>query len=143
LVERSFDQLHKHQQWFMFTTDFVLPPVGVVHGWGATGANAPMGRRYSTAFCDWIKQHHFDRMPKSTRSVAIELNENISAIEQWRATLTDKERRRCVHPLSNVRRWRAQNKTKSADDVAKAAAALRRFLTLMEVLPADQAAPFW
>lgn len=25
----------KHQLWFMFTLDFVLPPVGVVHGWGA------------------------------------------------------------------------------------------------------------
>jgi hypothetical protein len=24
-----------HQKWFMFTVDFVLPPIGVVHGWGA------------------------------------------------------------------------------------------------------------
>src|SRR5450759_3602226 len=81
-------------------------------------------------------------MPKSTRSVALELNENIFAIEQWRATLTDKERRRCVHPLYNVRRWRAKNKTES-DDAAKAAAAWRRFVACMEALPPDQAAPLW
>jgi len=24
-----------NQSWFMFTLDFVAPPVGVVHGWGA------------------------------------------------------------------------------------------------------------
>lgn len=25
----------KTQQWFLFTLDFVCPPIGVVHGWGA------------------------------------------------------------------------------------------------------------
>jgi hypothetical protein len=112
----------------------------------STGANAPMGRRYSEAFCEWINQHHFDRMPKSTRSVALELNENISAIEQWRASLTDKERRRCVHPLSNVRAWRkatAPNRASGTDDVAKAAAAWRRFIACMETLSPEQAFSFW
>ena len=46
-------------------------------------------------------------MAKSVRSVAIELHENAAAIEVWRATLPEKQRRRLVHPLSNVRRWRA------------------------------------
>jgi hypothetical protein len=46
-------------------------------------------------------------MPKSTRSVAIELHENAAAIEQWRSTLSERQRRRLIHPLSNVRRWRA------------------------------------
>ena len=105
-----------------------------------------MGRRYSVAFCEWINRHGFDKIPKSTRSVALELNENIAAIEAWRAALTDRGRRRCVHPLSNVRRWRAatrQNKNKGSDDVAKAAAAWHRCVACMEALPADQAQPLW
>jgi hypothetical protein len=71
---------------------------------------------------------------------------SIAAIEAWRATLNDKERRRCAHPLSNVRRWRTatkQNKTKASDDVAKAAAAWRHFVALVEALPPDQARPLW
>jgi hypothetical protein len=39
--------------------------------------------------------------------VAIELHENATAIEAWRATLPEQRRKRLVHPLSNVRRWRA------------------------------------
>ncbi len=118
--------------------------VGRDHALRATGANAPMGRRYSTAFCDWIKQHHFDRMPKSTRSVALELNENIAAIEAWRSTLTEKQRRRCVHPLSNVRRWRsATAQAKSIDAHRAATAAWRRFVACVEMLSPDQAAPLW
>jgi DNA-directed RNA polymerase specialized sigma24 family protein len=78
---------------------------------------------------------------------ALELNENVTAIEQWRTTLKDKQRRRCVvHPLSNVRAWRkatAQNKTNDTDDVSKAAAAWRRFVACVNSLPPDQAAPLW
>jgi hypothetical protein len=35
------------------------------------------------------------------------LHENAKAIEAWRATLPERQRRRLVHPLSNVRRWQA------------------------------------
>jgi hypothetical protein len=120
--------------------------VGRDHALRVTGANRPMGRRYAVAFSEWINRHGFDKMPKSTRSVALELNENIAAVEAWRATLTDRERRRCAHPLSNVRRWRAatrQNKAKGSDDVAKAVAAWHRFVACLEALPADQAQPLW
>jgi hypothetical protein len=85
-------------------------------------------------------------MAKSVRSVAIELHENIAAITAWRTTLSEKDRRRLVHPLSNVRRWRAAtvHKTKCADDALKAAEiAWRRFTQLVAVLPPDQAAPLW
>jgi hypothetical protein len=54
-----------------------------------------------------MTQHGFDKMAKSARSVAIELHENANAIEAWRETLPEKQRKRLVHPLSNVRRWRA------------------------------------
>jgi hypothetical protein len=81
--------------------------VGKAHALRVTGANAAWGRNYSREFSDWIKRHGFDAMAKSVRSVAIELHENAKAIEAWRATLPEQQRRRLVHPLSNVRRWRA------------------------------------
>jgi hypothetical protein len=121
--------------------------IGRTHALRVTGANRPMGRRYSRVFCEWITRHGFDQMPKSVRSVALELNENIAAIEEWRATLSDREQRRCVHPLSNVRRWQkatAPDKPDIASDPVRAAtAAWRRFVTSMEALAPDQAAPLW
>jgi hypothetical protein len=120
--------------------------VGRDHALRVTMANAPMGQRYSKAFSAWIKRHHFDTMPKSTRSVAIELNENIAAITAWRATLSEKAQRRLVHPLSNVARWKkttAVDKSSRIDVVEQATATLNKFLSLMESLPPDQAAPLW
>ena len=81
--------------------------VGRNHAMKVTGANRPEGQTYCKAFSSWIEQHGFKKMAKSVRSVAVALAENAPAIEAWRATLPEKQRRRLVHPLSNVRRWRA------------------------------------
>src|SRR5262245_18380891 len=53
----------------------------------ATGAHQAWGRAYIPSFTDWIKRHGFERMPASTRSVAIELAENVEAITIWRDSL--------------------------------------------------------
>jgi hypothetical protein len=85
-------------------------------------------------------------MAKSVRSVAIELHENAKAIEAWRATLPEKQRRRLVHPLSVTRRWRAatQSNGKCPQDLQRdALGAWRRFVSCVRSLPADQAAPLW
>ena len=55
--------------------------VGKAHALRVTGANAAWGRNYCHVFGEWIKQHHFDRMAKSVRSVAIELHENVHGVE--------------------------------------------------------------
>jgi len=39
-------------------------------------------------------------------SEALDLNENIVAIEQWRSTLDDKQRRRLRDPQNVVKKWR-------------------------------------
>jgi len=97
------------------------------------GANAAWGQHYSREFSKWMKAHGFDRMLKSTRSVAIELHENANTIEASRATLPERQRKRLVHPLSNVRRWRASlnhgNGKCPADLKRDAAAAWRRFVS--------------
>lgn len=82
----------------------------------------------------------------ATRSIAIELAENVEAIEQWRSTLPEKRRRRLVHPLSNVARWKAAtaHNGECPTDLHRAAVlAWARFRSCLEALPADQAAPLW
>jgi len=54
--------------------------VGKAHALRVTGANAAGGRNYSREFGAWIKQHCFERMTKSVRSVANELAENARAL---------------------------------------------------------------
>jgi hypothetical protein len=118
--------------------------IGKAHALKITGANAAWGRNYSAAFAEWNRQHGFDRMASSVRSVAIELHEHIDQIESWRSTLPEWQRRRLIHPLSVIRRWRsATAQPKSADSVAKAAASWNRFVACMNSLPPDVALPLW
>lgn len=113
----------------------------------STGANSAWGRVYSRAFSDWIKRHHFDRMPPPTRSVAIELAENAEAVTAWRNSLPERQRRHLIHPLSVTRRWKASlthGNGKCPQDLKReAAAAWRRFVSCVEGLPPEQAAPLW
>jgi hypothetical protein len=59
----------------------------------------------------------------------------------------EKQRRRLVHPLSNVRRWRASlnhGNGKCPQDLKRdAVAAWKRFVSCVELLPPDQARPLW
>jgi hypothetical protein len=109
----------------------------------ASEANTWRERNYYHQFSRWLREHGFGTMAKPVRSVCIELYENIDAITKWRATLSEKQRRRLIHPLSNVRRWRAaaMPEGKSRNDFKmEARAAWRRFLRCVSMLPpADQA----
>src|SRR5215472_7313461 len=121
--------------------------IGKAHALRVTGANRAAGQHYCREFGKWVRKYGFDLMPKSTRSVAILLHENATAIEQWRATLPERHRRRLVHPLSNVRAWRASTVNgngKCLQDLKREAMrAWRRFVSCARLLPPDQAAPLW
>jgi hypothetical protein len=120
--------------------------VGKAHGPARHWRERGMGPALFSRIRKWIKANGFDRMPKSTRSVAIELFENATAIEAWRATLPEKQRRRLVCPLSNVRRWRAATQSNGkapADLKREAMAAWRKFMSCVRALPADQALAWW
>jgi hypothetical protein len=75
------------------------------------------------------------------------LHENATAIEEWRASLPERQRRRLVHPLSNVRAWRAStvngNRKCLQDLKREAMRAWRRFVSCARLLPPDQAASLW
>jgi hypothetical protein len=108
----------------------------------ATGAKT--GKHYARSFYAWANQHGFNGMNKEARWAAVDLVENLSAVEQWRATIPENERRRLINPLSNVRRWRRSLTSKAeTDPLMKAQAAWRHFTCCMSALSQDQAAPFW
>ena len=121
--------------------------VGKAFALRTTGANAAWGRNYSHAFGEWMKEHGFASLPKSTRSHAIELAEHEAAITAWRDSLPDRQRRRLVHPLSVTRRWRAATASPEARSPADlrrdATAAWKRFCACAEALPPDQSADLW
>jgi hypothetical protein len=118
--------------------------LGKAHALRVTSANAAWGRSYSRAFGQWIKANGFDKMPPPTRSVAIELHENIASIERWRSTLQERQRQRLVHPLSVTRRWKAATtEAKKIDAQEIAAAAWSRFVACVNSLPPDVALPLW
>src|SRR5262249_37712171 len=101
---------------------------------------------YIYEFGRWMKANGFGGIPKSVRSVAIELAENLSSIEAWRDTLPDRQRKRLVHPLSNVRRWKAATmpEGKSHNDFKmEARAAWRRFLHCVSMLPPADRSAMW
>jgi hypothetical protein len=101
---------------------------------------------YIYEFSKWMRDHGFGDMPKSVRSVAIELAENLSAIEAWRTTLPERQRKRLIHPLSNVRRWKAAttyNGKSPTDYKRDALFHWRRFLSCVQALPAAEQAMMW
>jgi hypothetical protein len=114
----------------------------------AAQTNTARGARYSKRFNEWLIAHGFTNidMLKSTRSHSIELVENLSSIEYFRATaLTEKERRRLQGPQQNVRRWRRAQQTAEPkrDDIARALAAWRSFKTAMQALSQSQGGEIW
>jgi hypothetical protein len=110
----------------------------------ATGANAPMGRRYSVAMSGWLQQHNFTGIEKSVRSAALDLVEHLAEVEAFRATLSEKRQRQLKHPLSNVAAWRKATTQAKSTDLHKAAVlAWHRFTALARALPATEARPLW
>jgi hypothetical protein len=109
-----------------------------------SGANAAWGRNYSRAFSDWLQQHPFPNMHASTRSHAIELHENIKAIEKWRASLPERKRQ-LINPQSVVKRWKASlahGEQKAPQDLKRdAIGAWRRFVACIEAMPTEMAQP--
>ena len=82
----------------------------------------------------------------SAAAAALDLAANLEVIDQWRDSLPEEQRRRLIQPLSVRRRWRAatQHNGKAPQDFKRdAIAAWRKFVSCVEALPPDQAAPFW
>jgi hypothetical protein len=116
--------------------------IGKQHCLHATGARNTRDRRYCLAFSKWMKACGFTGITPSVRSHAIEVFEHLQDIETWRKNLSDRQRRRLIHPLAVLRRWRAATmpEGKSLTHLrCDARAALKHFLTCLRKLPTNEA----
>jgi hypothetical protein len=117
------------KQWALLTVDLDAP-------WHQ--------RRYGAKFSKWLQAHGFDAMRPSDRSDAITLFENREAIDRWRATLSEKQRRRLRGCQQNVKRWRKESgQPARRDDVTRALVAWQCFIARVKALPPEQAAAVW
>jgi hypothetical protein len=142
----AIGQAESYENW---RTIALALRLGRDHALRVSGANAPNGRRYTVALSDWLNRNFASTkpMPKQTRYWCLQLNDHLPAIEQWRTTLPERQRRKLINPVSVVRHWQratGQLKSRCTDDMQRAAMiAWRRFVACVEALPPDQAAPVW
>ena len=76
------------------------------------GTNKPEGKGYVTAYAEWLKRYKVDDMDKSDRAKLLQLMEERPGVEEWRATLTDYERRNLNNPTMVWRKWTAATRVK-------------------------------
>jgi len=76
------------------------------------GVNRPEGKGYNTALSEWLTRYGVSDMDASDRAKLLQLMEERLAIEEWRATLTDHERRTLNNPTLVWRKWNAMTKEK-------------------------------
>jgi hypothetical protein len=76
------------------------------------GTNRPEGKGYVTAYGEWLKRFRLDDMDKSDRAKLLQLMEERPAVEEWRATLTDHDRRNLNNPIIVWRKWTAATRVK-------------------------------
>ena len=69
------------------------------------GTVVPVGGGYSNAFNDWLIYNRFNLGP-SHRAKLLAAMSILPEIEAWRATLTERERRRMNHPGAVLRNYR-------------------------------------
>src|SRR5947207_1878409 len=106
----AWDKIGKAESFEAWKSIGAALAIGKHHALKVTGANAAWGQNYSREFGSWMKAHGFGSMPKATRSWAVALHENAARIEQWRSSLSERERKRLINPQSVVRRWQRETR---------------------------------
>lgn len=86
------------------------------------GTNRPEGKGYVMAYGEWLRRYRVDDMDKSDRAKILQIMEERAAVEEWRATLTDTERRNLNNPTVVWRRWTAATRVRKPKAVAYSAA---------------------
>ena len=87
------------------------------------GTVEPVGGGYSNAFNDWLTHNRFNVGP-SHRAKLPAVMGILPAVEAWRATLTERERRRINHPGAVLHRFRKATGDRPADVIPPTAPAL-------------------
>jgi hypothetical protein len=76
------------------------------------GVNKPEGKGYVVAMGEWLVRYKVDDMDKGDRAKLLQLMEERPAVEEWRASLTDHERRNLNNPVVIWRKWTAMTRVR-------------------------------
>jgi hypothetical protein len=76
------------------------------------GTNKPEGKGFVMNFSEWLRRFKVDDMDKSDRAKLLQLMEERPAVEEWRATLTDRDRMGLNNPTVVWRKWTAATRVK-------------------------------
>jgi hypothetical protein len=71
----------------------------------SANTNRPKGKRYNQAFGIVLKREQLDRLDSATRNQLLRIEQNLSAIEEWREKLDAAQRLRWNHPSAIWRNW--------------------------------------
>jgi hypothetical protein len=74
--------------------------------------NKPEGKGFVMNFSEWLKRFKVDDMDKSDRAKLLQIMEERPAVEEWRATLPDKERMGLNNPTVVWRKWTAATRVR-------------------------------
>jgi hypothetical protein len=80
--------------------------------------NRPKGKTYNQAFGDVLKREQLDtdRLDSATRNQLLQIEQNLSAIEEWREKLDAAQRLRLNHPSAIWRNWQRTVKGSGRDE---------------------------
>ena len=102
------------------------------------GTNRPEGKGFVMAYSEWLKRYKVDDMDKSDRAKLLQLMEERPGVEEWRATLTDYDRRNLNNPTIVWRKWTAATRVKKPKSRTEGVSATEhgRARTMIEQLQA-------
>jgi len=72
--------------------------IGRDHALSTAKTDKPFGKRYVQAFASWLRQHELDAIHKSVRGVLLQIIDNLDKVEQWRASLPERQQAKVNHP---------------------------------------------
>jgi hypothetical protein len=118
----ALDRLNTGRDWSDWLKVGAALAAGRTEAMGIANTNGPKGRKYNRAFGDVLEREQLgtDRLDSATRNQLLQIEENKSAIEEWRATLVPTQRLRLNHPSAIWRNWQRTVKgagKKQADEV--------------------------
>jgi hypothetical protein len=118
----ALDRLNTGCEWSDWQKVGAALAAGRTEAMRIANTNRPKGRKYNRAFGDVLKREQLgtDRLDSATRNQLLQIEENKSAIEEWRATLAPAQRLRLNHPSAVWRNWQRTVKgagKKQADEV--------------------------
>jgi hypothetical protein len=117
----ALERLSTGRDWSDWQKVGAALAAGRIDAMRIANTNRPKGKIYNRYFGDVLKREQLgtDRLDSATRNQLLQIVENQSAIEEWRATLTPAQRLRLNHPSAVWRNWQRSVKGSGRNEQSK------------------------